>query len=78
MEGLPELDAADDAPTVEDGGIVRTKRFPMRPMSVDEAITKMDLLSHTFFLFHNIETDLYSVVYRREDGDYGLIEATPA
>ncbi len=60
---------ADDAPQV-----VKTKRFTLKPMSVEEAILQMDLLGHSFFVFSNDETDDVSVVYRRKDGDYGLIE----
>jgi len=54
--------------------IVRTKHFPIIPMNVDEAITRMDMLGHTFFVFHNAETGVINVVYRRHDGHYGLLE----
>lgn len=55
--------------------VVRTKRFPIKPMSVDEAILQMNLLNHTFFAFRNEdEGGAYAVVYRRDDGGYGLIE----
>jgi len=43
-------------------------------MTVDGAITQMELLSHEFFLFYNSESGEYNVVYRRHDGDYGIIE----
>ena len=43
-------------------------------MTVDEAIVQMELLAHSFFVFLNIETDSVNVVYRRKDGNYGLIE----
>lgn len=59
---------------LEKSRVVRTKRFPMRPMAVEDAIMEMELLSHSFFLFYNIETREYNVVYRRQDGDYGVIE----
>ena len=58
----------------EIGTVVRVKRFSMKPMSVEDAIMEMELLDHDFFLFHNSETDRHSVVYRRTDGDYGVIE----
>ena len=45
-----------------------------RSMSVDDAIVEMELLDHDFFLFQNIETDGFNVIYKRTDGDYGLIE----
>ena len=58
----------------EEFKIVRTKRFPIKPMTVDEAILQMDLLGHTFFAFKNDDTGAFSVVYQRNDGGYGLIE----
>jgi len=54
--------------------VVRTKRFAYRPMHVDEAVMQMNLLGHSFFVFANAETDQISVVYKRNDGKYGLIE----
>ena len=53
--------------------VVRTKRFSVKPMDVDDAITQMELLGHNFFLFMNAETNTMSVLYRRNDGDYGLL-----
>ena len=58
----------------DDARLVRTKRFTMKPMSVDDAIAQMDMLGHSFFLFLNEETGSAAVVYRRQDGDYGLLE----
>jgi len=59
----------------EDGlRIVRNKRFNIKPMSLDEAIMQMNLLSHNFFVFTNAETEQVNVLYRRKDGNYGLIE----
>ena len=54
--------------------VVRTKRFPVKPMSVDEAIMQMEMLNHEFFMFVNEETNEMNVVYKRKDGDYGLLE----
>ncbi|MDK2856668.1 MAG: putative sigma-54 modulation protein [Bacillota bacterium] len=54
--------------------LVRTKRFPIKPMPVDEAILQMNLLGHDFFVFRNAETEEVNVIYRRRDGNYGLIE----
>jgi ribosome hibernation promoting factor len=54
--------------------IKRTKHVAIKPMSVEEAIMQMDLLTHDFFVFTNGETDQVNVVYRRKDGHYGLIE----
>lgn len=58
----------------EDFKVVKTKRFPLKPMDVEEAILQMDLLGHSFFVFTNAETEKVNVVYRRKDGKYGLIE----
>lgn len=54
--------------------LVKTKRFTLKPMSTEEAILQMDLLGHNFFVFSNADSDSVNVVYRRKDGDYGLIE----
>lgn len=54
--------------------IVRTKRFTLKPMPPDEAAAQMELLGHDFFVFLNTETDLVSVIYKRQDDGYGLIE----
>lgn len=76
-------EAAESAPAVrvaeeedEDGPyeVVRMKRFPMKPMNVEEAILQMNLLGHDFYVFLNTASSGVNVVYRREDGRYGLIE----
>ncbi len=54
--------------------LVRRKTFPQKPMMVEEAMLQMDLLGHDFFAFTNSETDTINVVYRRQDGRYGLLE----
>ncbi|KFI36809.1 hypothetical protein HX99_00680, partial [Peptococcaceae bacterium SCADC1_2_3] len=54
--------------------IVKTKRFAMKPMTTEEAILQIDLLGHNFFVFSNAETEQVNVLYRRKDGNYGLIE----
>jgi putative sigma-54 modulation protein len=69
MKSAPSAVAEDEAPR-----IMRTKRFAYKPMAVDEAVLQMNLLGHNFFVFANAETDLVNVVYKRKDGNYGLIE----
>jgi putative sigma-54 modulation protein len=54
--------------------VVKTKHFLVKPMPVDEAIGQMELLGHDFFLFMDADTDRLNLLYRRGDGDYGLIE----
>ncbi|HEV8663355.1 MAG TPA: ribosome-associated translation inhibitor RaiA [Candidatus Methylomirabilis sp.] len=54
--------------------VVKVKRFALKPATVDEAILQMDLLGHTFFVFRNALSGQVNVLYRRRDGQYGLIE----
>jgi len=54
--------------------VVKSKRFLVKPMPVDEAINQMELLGHDFFLFIDADTEKLNLLYRRENGDYGLIE----
>lgn len=61
-------------PKDDEPKIMRTKRFAMKPMPVDEAVMQMNLLGHSFFVFTNSDTEDVNVVYRRKDGNYGLIE----
>ena len=57
-----------------EGRIVRTKRFRVAPMGAEEAVEQMELLGHSFFVFYNAEDGQINVVYRRRDGNYGLIQ----
>lgn len=57
--------------------LVRVKRFALKPMSADEAALQMDLLGHSFFVFRDPDKNQVSVVYRRSNGGYGLIEPIP-
>ena len=54
--------------------IVKTKSFNVKPMSADEAVLQMELLGHSFFVYQDADTNNVSVVYKRKDGNYGLIE----
>ncbi|MBI4201961.1 MAG: ribosome-associated translation inhibitor RaiA [Chloroflexi bacterium] len=67
-------DGEDEAVATPSGHVVRVKRFPMKPITVEEAAVQMELLGHEFFLFMNSETGQHNVIYRRKDGDYTLIE----
>ena len=66
----------DEAIAVEDEEykVVREKKFPIKPMAVDEAILQMNMVGHEFYMFRNSENGEINVVYRRHNGDYGLIE----
>jgi putative sigma-54 modulation protein len=57
--------------------VIRTQKFPARAMTVEEAVMQMDLLENSFLVFRSSETGQVSVVYRRSDGNYGLIEPSP-
>ena len=71
-----ELEPVIEAPVYEEQNydIVRTKKFAVKPMSVEDAITHMELLGHDFFLFLNEESETMNVLYRRHDGTYGLLQ----
>lgn len=58
----------------EDGQIVRVKKFNIKPMSTEEAILQMELVEHNFFVFKDCDTENVNVIYKRKDGNYGLIE----
>lgn len=69
-------DIIDDVPVDEEAeyDVVRTKRVELRPETVEEAILKMNLIGHRFYMFLNAESGNVSVVYVRNDGGYGLLE----
>ncbi len=66
----PEIDDTDD----DEYRVVRKKQIIMKPITVEEAILEMNMVNHNFFLFLNADTDSVSVVYKRANGDYGLLE----
>ena len=59
--------------SIDDEPIIRTKEFELRPMTPEEAILQMNLIGHTFFLYSDSTTGETNVVYKRRDGDYGVI-----
>ena len=69
------VEAAQESMTAEENKekVVKVKKFELRPMSVDEAMIQLDMLDHEFFVFRNAEDDQINVLYRRKDGNYGLI-----
>ena len=76
------VNSGDQRETDEDesesgtGRIVKTKAFPIKPMTPEEAALQMELLGHDFYFFTNAETERAAVVYRRGDGNVGLIDAS--
>ncbi|HYA27064.1 MAG TPA: ribosome-associated translation inhibitor RaiA [Thermodesulfovibrionales bacterium] len=73
-KGEGKTSAATAAPEAEMGKIIKKKRFDMKPMSPDEAAMQMELLDKDFFVFSNHATGEINVIYRRNDGNFGLIE----
>ena len=63
-----------DFPEETEFKVVKTKVYSAKPMSIEEAILQMNLLGHAFYIFSNAETEDKNVVYKRKDGNYGLIE----
>ena len=74
---MPALEE-DDEESGEQGParIVKTKEFSLKPMTAEEAVLQMDLLGHDFFLFTSSESGRAAVIYRRNDGNFGLIETS--
>lgn len=72
FENIP--DYRDIAADSNEPKIVKTKKFALKPMDEEEAVLQMELLGHAFFVYKDAHTDETNVVYRRKDGNYGLIE----
>ncbi len=68
--GSSEEDVGDTTPR-----IIRRKVFDLKPMSAEEALLQMEILKHSFFLYTDAITGMPAVIYRRNDGDYGVIES---
>ncbi|WP_455810366.1 ribosome hibernation-promoting factor, HPF/YfiA family [Clostridium butyricum] len=58
----------------DEGSLVKVKKFGVKPMDSEEAILQMDLLGHNFFVYQDSESSKVNVVYKRKDGNYGLLE----
>jgi putative sigma-54 modulation protein len=74
VESMVAVGPAANVVEAPEPKVVKTKRFAMKPMSVEEAIMQMELLGHDFFVFMDDSSEDVNVVYRRRDGNYGLIE----
>jgi putative sigma-54 modulation protein len=72
---MPLLDEEEEVEEPQPARIVKTKEFMIKPMTAEEALLQMDLLGHDFFLFSNSDSGRAAVIYRRNDGNFGLIEA---
>ncbi len=80
LKNTPDVSPVDAQPFIVEEEeeieprIVRTKQFQMKPMGAEEAVLQLELLDHDFYVFTSADTGDINVVYRRRDGDYGLIE----
>jgi putative sigma-54 modulation protein len=72
--GAQASEAIPVVPDEESTVIVKTKQFAVKPMTSEEAVLQLELIGHDFFVFQNADTNDVNVVYRRRDGNYGLIE----
>ena len=70
FEAIPELEPAEE----ELGTVVRTKHIDLRPMDAEEAILQMEMSQHDFFVFRDEQSGEIKVLYKRNDGDYGMLE----
>ena len=70
---LSEIETADDYKE-EDSKVIKRKKIDIKPMDEEEAILQMELLGHQFYVYKDSNTDKMAVVYKRNDGGYGLIE----
>ena len=78
-KGLSDLMLQEALPSVPEGPrVVTVKQFCLKPMSLEETVEQMELLGHDFFVFRSADTGRFSVLYRRRDGNYGLIESEMA
>ncbi|WP_300348604.1 ribosome-associated translation inhibitor RaiA [Clostridium sp.] len=68
------IESLNDIDEEKESTIVKTKRFDVKPMGAEEAVLQMELIGHDFFVFQDAETNQLNVVYKRKDGNYGLIE----
>ena len=73
-DGGPSMNARPVVPEESGPTIVKVKQFAVKPMSPEEAVLQLELIGHDFFVFQNADSGDMNVVYRRRDGDYGLIE----
>ncbi|EGT3615297.1 ribosome-associated translation inhibitor RaiA [Clostridium perfringens] len=68
------IDPIEELKEEKESTIVKTKRFDVKPMGAEEAVLQMELIGHDFFVFQDADSNQLNVVYRRKDGNYGLIE----
>ncbi|MEZ4733558.1 MAG: ribosome-associated translation inhibitor RaiA [Caldilineaceae bacterium] len=78
MNALEPAVEEADSEAAFDGNIIRRKQFVLEPMNEEEALEQMELLGHDFFVFFNPDMNAVNVIYRRRDGNYGLLQPTVA
>ena len=75
LSGAPDFGELPETPADEEEiyDVIKVKKFGIKPMNVEEAILQMNMLGHAFFVFNNIDDGAVNVVYRRRDGNYGVL-----
>lgn len=73
--GYKDLNVDDIIAIEDDEKVIKKKKIDVKPMSQEEAILQMELLGHSFYLYKDSDTNLVTVIYKRKDGDYGIIES---
>ena len=73
-EAAEQQVGSSEGEILADGTLIRLKQFPMEPMTVEEAAWQMEMVGHSFYMFLNDESGQHNVLYRRDDGNYGLIQ----
>ncbi|SJU18635.1 SigL modulation protein [Clostridioides difficile] len=68
------VDLSPVAVDEEEAKLVKRKRFGVKPMDIDEAILQMELVGHNFFVYQDVDSNKINVIYKRKDGDYGLLD----
>ena len=74
VHAFDDLEAGGTEEDEDEFHVVKSKSFPVKPLDIEEAILQMNLIGHQFYMFRNGETGEINVVYRRRDGNYGLLE----
>ena len=73
-KGIKEINVDDIIPIENDEKVIKRKKIDFKPMNEEEAILQMELIDHDFFVFNNVNEGCISVLYKRKDGNYGIID----
>ena len=78
LEEMPDMDPASSSPetNLSEPSVIHSEKYPVKPMFIDEAVLQIEMSSKQFLVFLNAKTEKVNVIYRRKNGDFGLIEPT--